>query len=244
MVVHALNKKVVTTVPISPERQALATEIEAAARAECAAENGRAAVARALELVNETSNKLVEANAAVISAKEDHTAAIAVAIGKGTPVPSSTLKIARTAQAEAQDNLDAAAAALERLQTACTDLEAETSHAKMRVEAAINAVLAAAGFPLVRDLLTRRAEVLQLLSILCFIRNRGRERQGTSSSFRVVPMLSEPLAAVESEINAVLEVGVPFNNFEAALAHPVLNAWQEACAALRADASAPLPHEF
>ena len=56
------------------------------------------------------------------------------------------------AQTDAQDTLDAATAALDQLQTALTELEAESSRANRRVEAAVNAVLATAAMPLVRQL--------------------------------------------------------------------------------------------
>jgi hypothetical protein len=240
MAMHAIKK---TTEARSPERQALAHAIEAVAQAERAEENGRAAVARAVDLVNAGSAKLAEARVAVVAAKEQHTAAVAAAIGKGTAVPAGTLKSARAAEADAEDDLAAATAALEQLQTALADLGAETGHAKLSVEAAINGVLAGAAPQLVAAITARRAELLELLSISWFVRSRGGERHGSTFQSSEIPALRRPLATATAEIDPQIQVGTGAWGPDAALAHPSVGRWHEAVVALRTDPDAPLPTE-
>lgn len=240
MTVHAI-KNDVATASKSPERQALAAAIEAVAEAERAEEAGREAVTRAVALVHANESKLGAANAAVVSAKERHTMAVAAAIGKGMAVPAGTLKAARAAQADAEDDLTAATAALAQWQTKLADLEAETASARMAVEVVINALLAGAAPRLVAAIAARRTELLSLLSISYFISRRGSERHGTSGYFSVIPALAKPLAAAAGEIEAAIQIGTGAWGPDVALAHPVVARWEEAIADLRADANAPLP---
>jgi hypothetical protein len=239
MPVHAIKKAEAR----SPERQVLADAIEAVAQAKRAEENGRAAVARAVDLVNAGSAKLAEASAAVVAAKERHTAAVAAAIGKGAAVPAGTLKSARAVEADAEDDLAAATAALEQLQAALADLEAETGRANVQVQAAINAVLAEVAPRLVASIAQHRSQLLALLSIAWFVRSRGSERHGSTFHASVIPALSRPLAAAAAEIEPQIQVGTGAWGPDAAVAHPSVRRWEESVAALRTDADAPLPAE-
>jgi len=142
-------------------------------------------------------------------------------------------------QTDAQDDRDAATAALEQLQTQLAELTEESRRKELAVAAAVNGVLAVRGFQFARDLVARRSESLALLAHLCFIRDRGGERRG--DIFSPIRELSAPLANVTPEIDRVLGLGVTYQDMEAARAHAAVEALQEACAAMRADPDAPLP---
>jgi hypothetical protein len=221
------------------EREALAAAIAANSEAERAAERGRVAVTHASELVSKNETKLAEAQAAVVDAKERHTAATAAAIGRGGPLPSSALRSARAAQADIQDDLDAAQAALEQLQASLAELDENVVAGEIGIEAAINRVLGVAAGQLVHDLVACRTELIQLLSVCYFIRERAGERRGTF--FSPIPELAAPLADIKPEIDSALAAGVPFNSVERALMHPAVEAWAQACAALRDDPDVVLP---
>jgi Tfp pilus assembly protein PilX len=242
MTVHAI-KNVVATASKSPERQALAAAIESVAEAERAEEAGREAVTRAVALVREGELTLAAANAAVVSAKERHSTAVAAAIGNGVAVPSGTLKAARAAQADAEDDFSASSDALTQWETKLSDLEASTASAHMAVEVAINALLATAALPMIKAIAEHRTKLMALLSVSYWIARRGSERHGTSAHFSTIPELAAPLAAVSASIEAALRVGTGGWNSDSALAHPVLNRWADAVAALRLSADAPLPNE-
>jgi hypothetical protein len=235
--VLTINKQ--TPEPRSRERQALAVAIEAAAMAARATEGGLAAVARASELVDDAQSKHAAASATVSAAKERHTAATAEAIGRGAPVPASAVRAARAAQADAEDDLDAAKAALKQLQTALAGLEEEAHRADIAVEAAVNSVLAGeAAVLLVERLEHLKRELPELQAKLYFLKSRGFERQGIYSV--EVPALHAPLAEIESRITSAIELGLSFH-VTAAEQHPAVEPWRAACAALRDDPDVPLP---
>ncbi len=238
MTVHAIKKP--KPGPRSPERQVLATVITEKRAVDAKLEAARGAVARAGQLVSDSEAKLAAAGAAVTRAKEHHTTAVAKSIGQGVAAPTSALvRAARAAQSDLADEHDAALAALERLRIEFADVEALAKQVHVRVEAAANGVLAAAGFPLVERLLKLREEIHALFSALVFIRNRGRERFGSSATFRVVPELSAPLAQVEEEIAAAIEAGISFD--VDAASDEILEQWHQATNALRADPDHELP---
>jgi hypothetical protein len=241
MTLHAIdNRKEPVAATRSPERQALAVAIAAAVKAARSAEDGRAAVARARELVDAAETKLAAASAAVTAAKARHAKQTAAAIGRGAPVPAtSALKAARALEQEAEDDFDAGKAALEQLQTALADSEGEIDHANIAVEAAVNSVLAAeAAIPLVERLEQIKAEIPALQAAANFVRRRGFEHRGTYSV--QVPALHAPLAEIVPRITNAVEHGLPFHPMAAAQ-HPSAAVWEAACAALRDDPDADLP---
>ena len=227
----------------SRERQALAEAIVARDEAACALERGRAAVARAERLVDDAQTKLTDAVAAVADAREHQARLVAEAVSAGShATPASALRAARAAETDAADDVDATKNALAQLQASLAALEEESHRAELDVECKINSVLAAAGFPLVKRLIKRRAEILELFAILIWMRNRSRERQGVTSTFRENPALVSPLfSGVAREINTALERGISFDDTEAALRNPILEHWEDAVAATRTDPDHELP---
>jgi hypothetical protein len=236
MTVHAINKQ--PPPARSPERQALAEANEARAKAARATEAGRQAVERAIELVTAAETRLALANTDVGRSKERHTADVAAAVAAGHAMPASALRAARTVQADAQDDRDAAAAALERLQTRLAELEVEEGAVELGREAAINAVLAVRGFQFVKDLAARRSETLELLARLLFIHDRAGQRRG--DIFSPIRELSEPLAALAPELDSALGT-VTYTDLQAARTHLAVQRWEAAVAQLRMNPDAQLP---
>jgi hypothetical protein len=240
MTITPLHKKVATASTRSSERETLRAAIDDKAAADAALAAQRTAVERADRLVDDAQAKLVRANAAVVSAKENHTAAMAAAIGKGAPVPvSGELRAARSDVAAAEDDLEAVRLASAQLRAALGDHEAEAERAAMAVEVAINGMLAGAGLAAIDRLVALRDEIMDLFSVVCFVRERGGERRGPS--FYQVAELMEPLAELQEKMATGLARGATFDDVTGALANPALERWTEAVAVLRFDADAEFP---
>jgi multidrug efflux pump subunit AcrA (membrane-fusion protein) len=155
-------------------------------------------------------------------------------------VPASPLRAARAAQADAEDDLGAARAALEQLRTALADLEAESGHADIALDVAVNSVLAAeAAVALVEKLERLKQELPALQAQLHFLRNRSSLNHGAYR--QEVPELAAPFAEIAPRIRNAVELGLPFH-VAAAEQHPAVEPWRAACAAMRrGDPDAPLP---
>jgi hypothetical protein len=179
----------------SPERKALALAIDNKRIADAQLDAQRSAVERAERLVEAARERMQDAEAAVVTVKDQHARAMAAALGKGAPVPANRLTEFRNAASEVADELDAARAALEQLSAALADGEAKADEAALGVDAAIIGVLATAAPELVAAAEAHRDELLSLLSILFFIRRRGSSRHGTSGTWSENPTLSHPLVA-------------------------------------------------
>jgi hypothetical protein len=181
--------------------------------------------------------------AAVAAAREADAAAMAksVKMQDGIVAPGATRK-ARAHAESADDAFEITRSALARLESDLVGLEDNARRSEIDVEGAINGVLAAAGFPVVERFVNLRKEIIELFSILTWLKNRGRQRMGMGSNYREIPALAAPLAELAGEIDAALRSGISFGDADGgALLHPAIEAYQEAAGALRSDPDAPLP---
>ena len=240
MSVHVM--KSATTAQRSPARQALAMALADKSKADARLEAQHGAVARAERLVADAESELAAAVEAIGRAREQQGLAVAKAVAAGSRPPASALRAARAAELEATDACEAANNALAHIREQSEAMAEEAERAGKTVEISINAVLALEAREHVASVIRCREKLIELLSVSAFLQSRGRERQGQTSSFRIVPELSRPLAGIEVELATALENGVPLsNNIELALGHPILERWRDVVAALRGDPDTPLP---
>jgi hypothetical protein len=243
MTVTPLHKKVATASTRSPERESLGLAISNKRAVDDRLEAQRGAVERAERLVSDAESKMAASAVAVADAREQQARAVAEAVAAGQrQPPPGAVRTARAAETEAQDDLDAAKAALEQLGgAALAELEAEAASADVQVEVAINGLLAAErGSQVARELVARRQEISELLGTASFIHDRGGSR-GRSGIFTPDRALSAPLESIAPMLDRVLEVGVTLEGLETARAHPIVEELKQFCEAARTDPDAELP---
>jgi hypothetical protein len=111
--------------PAPSPRQALAFAIAERDRVGQIAEQARQAVQRARQLTYDAEAHLEAAQLSVEEAREKHSRLVTEAVAAGSKLPSSSIRQARINEAEAEDALRAARAALERLQVALVVAEGD-----------------------------------------------------------------------------------------------------------------------
>ena len=223
----------------SPERQALSTAIKVAWRSITAVTAARDALDRGRALLADAEAERESAVAAVATAREADGAAMAKSVRNRDVVAPSATRKARQRAEVADDDVEVARAAIATLEADLAAAEEKEITARRRVEAAVNAVLAAeAAVPLLARLEQIKAEIPALQAALHFIRSRMSERRGTAAY--EIAELAAPLAAISPRLSEAIEVGLLFHPL-AAEQHPAAERWRAACAALATDADAPLP---
>jgi hypothetical protein len=127
--------------PRSPQRQQLADAIAARAAAERGVEDARQALSHGRDAVAEAESKLEAAVAETAAANERRAAELEVAAGAGDKPPPSTVRRARAAQDDCEDEVNAARAALEGLKARLGNAEDTLRHAEHVVVAHADAIL-------------------------------------------------------------------------------------------------------
>ena len=230
-----------TLAQCSAERGELRKAIEMRWRARTELTAVEDAAERARAVVQVAAAEIEQATAAIEGAKARDAETMAAALRKpGAALSSAGATRKARAKAEtAADDLDLARAALAQLEGEVVAAEEKSRRADLRVEVAINAVLAAEAAPsLVERLENLKAEIPALQAALYFIKLRGGEKLGTI--FREIPALAAPISEIERRLMAAVEIGLFFNS-DMARQHPATEAWAAAVAGLRAAADAPLP---
>ena len=210
----------------SPAREALATEIEAAAKLAAAAENAAAAVARAEELVAKTKADLYEAQVRLREAKESAKAnAMALASGGDDLRPVGPLRGFRDAAADAEEAHAAAVAVLADLKEAAVDPEVEQRRAQARIKHLADAVVLAEVQRL-RD--EAEALALPLAEKLSALRSIASEVDffKNGAAIQKLGFFDTYFRFPEAIVRQAEAAGAP---------------WREALAALAVDADAELP---
>jgi len=134
-----------------PLRVALVAALAAKAEADEAVKRQRSGIDRARSLVRAAESAVEEAEKGVTTAREAHAAAIADASANDTAPPASGMRMARLAKVEAEDEVEAAKAALAQLKADLPAVEANARAAAVAIDAAISLILA----PYARQLLAK-----------------------------------------------------------------------------------------
>jgi hypothetical protein len=140
--ISRLHASTTSTRKDDPLRLALVDAIGEAEKARKALDRQKAGIERLQKQVWAGDDAIAAAQKAVEKAQKDHVDAIAAAAALDAPTPASTVPAARKAVVEVQEQVEAARAALTKLQAGLADWEREASEASTAVEAAISAILA------------------------------------------------------------------------------------------------------
>lgn len=155
----------------NPLRGELAAAIEAARAAREAVEQQRAAIARARELESETQRKLEAAKGAVTTAREEHARQLVGAAARGASLPTAGLvRVARAAETDMQDELEAVQAAVSELKADLPGLEEAARDVEIAREAAISSLFIAPAQALLsqaREMKSRLMPLRRVLQLLC-----------------------------------------------------------------------------
>ncbi len=226
-VIPVRRKDIVADKDIDPLRTALAKAIDEQRKAEAVKVEAAAAIRRAEELIAAADVKLATATAVVADAREQDAQRAAAAIRAAAPHMATTgaTKSARAAEQEAADSVDVAKAALARLQV---DLQGATEAARLKTNAvavAINGVLQ----PVVEALLAQ-AQQHKITLAICMA--------AAGQILDEAARYGAPLIGREQLewLGAAGSLDLAGERITAAL-----TAWQQALAALKKDAAAPLP---
>ncbi len=223
-----------------PLRMALAQAIGEARKAEAAVEAQHAAIERARTLVEAAAVKCEAAEAAVAAARAHHAEQVASALKASSEVRApAAMRVARSALADAEDELQAGRTAEERLQSDLADLEDAARWHRNNVAAAVNAVLA----PIVRQLLAESLElktrVAVNMAIVGSILSADDEVRGFdgAAAARAKTRRDEPFLGLREQLDR-LGASVTEQAHERITA--ALIATQHALAALRTNSAAPV----
>jgi DNA repair exonuclease SbcCD ATPase subunit len=149
------------------ERAALREAQAQAETARKAVEERKAAIERAKQLIADAERRVIETNEALTSCREQQADMIAAGAIAGTPPTTSTaLRAARLAEADAQDALMAAKAALVHVRDGLADLEHEAAFAMNSVLTEINVIVRPIVEQLLADGRKKKLQVLETQVIL------------------------------------------------------------------------------
>jgi hypothetical protein len=226
------------------ERDQLRQAIEAARKAERAIEDRKGAILRARQLVEAASRKVQAAAAGIVQAKNEHARILAESAetNNGETNGTGIIRAARLAELDAQDGIEAANAALSRLEQGLTGVENAHRLARNNVLREINALLvphAARLLAEARELKTQLAARRHVLMFLFGPENRDEIIRGWPSQLDEIKALEDrhaPLAGMHRDVWDFLST---INVADAGMA--AVPAWEGAREALRTDADAPLP---
>jgi len=221
-----------------PLRVSLAQAIASAAALKRERDAAIAAVERGVQLVAEAEATLAKCNAAVSKAKERDATSVAQAATSSAAMPASTTRKARESEAEATDSLDARRGALQALQATAADLEDVNRRAELRVQAAINQLIAGPARKMVEELEQIKEQIAARQAALFFISNRSSVPHGAYRE--EIKELAEPFADFEQRLTEAVELMPIFDHILAG-EHATTAAWEAACASLRHDSNAQLP---
>lgn len=228
-----------------PLRQALKAAIEAEAEACDACVAADEALERGRAVVGAADAELERARGLVTAARERDSRATAAAVRRsaaGAPDASTTRK-ARAAVADAEDLLEVAQGACERLKQDCAEKATAALWARNRVLEARAALLA----PVFATMLENAAAARMLLatSTAVLIEFLNRDRPGpdfgadTMSSMAAREARDKPLVEITQEAKRFITHAI--SNGEDDAARAAVRTWHAAVAALAGDPSVELP---
>ena len=232
-----------------PLRAALAAAIEAARKAEAAIGDQAAAIERAEQLVAASEAKVAAAGAAVADARRAHAEQVASALkNSGSVHIPAAMRTARAAETDASDELEAAKAALQKLQTGLEELVAAARWAKNGIFTAVNAVIAPAAEHLLKEAraakLRAAAHVAALRELMTALteQHKGADAFDTIDALEAQRQREEPFSGMHKQIQEFLTASLLADREkEAAAGLAAAAAWRSAIAALAQDASTVLP---
>lgn len=209
-----------------PAREALAKAITTAEQADAAVTRARAILGRAEGFVKEAGVRRVEAEEALAKAIAGQGEALAKAIGAGgSTVVGDTARAARARLVDADDELEAAKAALERLKAGVQGPEDAATEARRAVEEKIAAVVDGHAEALLRAAQAAQHEYLEMCAVLTEVQ-RG----------------LHPWSGGHKAVSAFLgSTFFAFNRHLAEGASPAAAEWRQAVAELGQDANVRLP---
>jgi hypothetical protein len=203
-----------------PLREALAAAIIRMEQAQAAVDDKDNVSARARHFLREIDGRIEEAAVAVNTAREEHAARVADAIGQGEKPPAATgLKAARAAETDLQDQRSAIQSSIDTIRQDKAAAAAELERAERAVQAAIASMLEPEARKLLEEARIHRTEYLKRVYAINAIR-----------------------VLIPDDILKQVEVLDCFNapgNMDLSLS--IQRHWQSALAALKTNAEAPLP---
>ena len=234
-------------------RRELADAIAAAEAADRAVEDSRVAVERARSFVSEAEKRLAAATAGVADAKQLFVARTTAAATGDAATSAVSMRGARAAEIDAQDELDACKMALERVKGGRPELEEEARICAHNVVRAVNALLAAAAGPLLLEAEALRVALFQKLAVAWELtatdleveRRRRWERnvsiRESSADLEATAALGGLKGETEKLVaNLLGDLERGQNTFDWK-EFPAAKAWAEARRMLMRDPNAPLP---
>ena len=144
----------------SPARLALASAIRDAEDAEAAVADARAALGRGHRMVDEAEERLAQASEAVATAKASQADRMASAAASGaTLAPDPGMRQSRLIEADAEDELEAARAALASVEASAAEAEKRLEQAKINVSNCAKRVVKSVNATAIAKALALRAEL-------------------------------------------------------------------------------------
>ena len=230
------------TPPLSPERVALSDAIAAHVDLQARRAAASTAIQTADEAIWDARRRLDAAPELVERAKANvaqHLADVARGVGG---IPPQTIREARNAVTDAEDDLDAAKAARDALRAQMEELDGRAYHVKGAVERAARAVMGSEAAE------TARAMAADLVRLQHAVYATGHALEWLVGTAKALPVGETPGGmfgrAVDDTVRHALvhmhEAPNRWNLFTPSMADGSAP-WQAALAALQVDATAPLP---
>lgn len=204
------------------------------------------ALGQATEAADRARELVVQAHASVADAKAKGARArtqrerqmIEAARSQAHASAPGTQVDTRAAEMEAQDQLDAAEAALRVLEAAMANSEGEVERARMRVKAAADTLLWSQALPLLEKAKALQAELIETRVVLRYLLHNLKPHEVS-----VRNPTDEVAKDVRDYLRSASELPstygrVAFTDWDS---HPASVPWREARRALPEDAEAPLP---
>lgn len=225
---------------VRQKRERLAEAQAAIKRSQAKEEQARAVVDRAREQVSRARDNLGRAREAVEAARTEQQRRLVEAAKSGQAItPDTTMRELRAAELEAQDQLDAAVAALATVEASGGDPERETVAQRAQLDKMVGGVLWTQASALLEkaealqaDLIKARVELRYLLHTCK--PGEASLREPADELVRAVRDFLRPTLELPGTYGSV-SYGVDWDH------HPATNPWRKAREALAKDAEAELP---
>lgn len=224
---------------IRQKRERLAEAQAAIKRAEAKEEQARAAVGRAREQVSRARDNLGRAKEAVAAARTEQQRRLVDAAKSGEAITAdTTMRELRAAELEAQDQLDAAVAALATVEGSAGDPEQATEAAR-QLDLYVGSVLWTRAAPLLERAEALQAELIKVRVGLRYLLHTCKPgeaslREPADELVRAVRDFLRPTLELPGTYGSV-SYGVDWDH------HPAIDPWRQAREALAKDAEAELP---
>ena len=225
---------------LDPLRVALAAAQQAEKDAKRAVGERETAIVRARELVAAAEAALEKTRAGVQAARAEHARRIADGLARGAaPSIAGATRMARAAEADAEDVLEAARDAAAQLDAGAADLREEFARARSDVGVAVNALLAVAAQSALDEVRSARVRYVCSLAMLQAILG-GEDERSTPRFANPVEFLrrseqrAAPLVTIRDEAGSFVKGGQSWivKEEDHLVAERVAAAWRRARMAL------------